>query len=168
MEDWNSFINNYLEKKACVLYFIILCPAPTSPVANLTAEELSPTAVRLRWLPPSQDEWNGIITRYTIEYELLRPVGDDDDDEMDPTPIMTFTSYVPSSHQSLNNNLDPTLAISPLVWEELQINGLQEYYVYTFSIYYENSAGRSVSSFDVELDMPPAGRAVMILWGKPL
>ena len=150
-----------------LFYYSSSFTAPTSPVANLTAETLSPTSMRLRWLPPSQDEWNGIITRYTIEYGLLRPVSDDDDDdEMDTTPLMTFISYAPSSHQSLNNNPDPTLAISPLVWEELQINGLQEYYVYTFSIYYENSAGRSVSSFDVELDMPPAGRAVIILWGN--
>ena len=125
---------------------------------------LSPTSLRLRWLPPSQDEWNGVISRYTIEYSLLRQVqeddgdGDEEDEEDLPNDLFTtFVAYAPSIGQPLSNNPDPRLATPPLVWEEREITGLQEYVVYSVSIYYENSAGRSESSDSVELNMPPAG-----------
>ena len=134
--------------------------APSQVVRNVTAEALSPTSLRLRWYPSDVDEWNGIITRYTIEYNLLRPVPEDDDDDEDvpgPDRLMMFVTYAPSSRQSLSNNPDPRLAITPLAQEELEIEGLQEYFVYSISIYYENSAGRSVSSDPVMLNMPPAG-----------
>lgn len=131
-------------------------------VNNVTVSSLSPTSLRLRWLPPNPDEWNGIISRYTIEYSLLRQVqGDDDDDENDPSADlrMNFVTYAPSSRQRLLNNPDPRLTVTPLVWEELEIAGLQEYFVYSFTMYYENSAGRSDSSDDVELNMPSAGKS---------
>ncbi len=127
---------------------------------NLTAEALSPTAMRIRWLPPNQDEWNGIITRYTIEYGLIGPVSEDEDedDTMSGAPVMTFVTYAPTTRRALTNNPDPRLANSPLSPEEVEIDGLQENYVYTFSIYYENSAGRGVNGDSVELNMPPAGK----------
>lgn len=68
---------------------------------------------------------------------------------------MTFTTHAPSS--LLRNNPNPTLAITPLMWEELEIEGLKAYFVYSFSIYYENSAGQSTSSDSVELSLPYSG-----------
>jgi len=50
-------------------------------VNNVTVEAVSPASLRVRWLPPSQDDWNGIISRYTIEYSLLRQVPDISDDD---------------------------------------------------------------------------------------
>lgn len=127
-------------------------------VVNVTAEALSPTSLRFRWLPPGKDEWNGDIIRYTIEYSLLRQVlEDEDEEETDNLLMMTYVTYAPSSRQRLLNNPDPRLATEPLVWEELVIEGLQEYFVYSLSVYYENSAGRSDRSDPVELNMPPAG-----------
>ena len=135
--------------------------APTQTVHNVTTEALSPTSLRVRWYPPNQDEWNGIITRYTIEYSLIRPVEEDDDDDNEggllPDYFMTFITYAPSSRQRLRNSPDPTVANTPLAQEELEIDGLQEYFVYSVSIYYENPAGRSVSSDSVFINMPPAG-----------
>lgn len=128
-------------------------------VRNVTAASLSPTSVRLRWLPPHPDEWNGIISRYTIQYSLLRQVqGEDDDDDAPSVDLsMNFVTFAPSSRQRLLNNPDPRLTVIPLVWEELEISGLQEYFVYSFTMYYENSAGRSDNSDVIELNMPPAG-----------
>lgn len=133
-------------------------------VSNITVGSLSPTSLRLRWLPPNPDEWNGIISRYTIEYSLLRQVQDDDDDDENMPSIdlrMNFVAYSPSSRQGLLNNPDPRLVVTPLVWEELEINGLQQHFVYSLSVYYENSAGRSENSDAVELNMPPAGTYCM-------
>lgn len=135
--------------------------APAQGVINVTVESLSPTSLRLRWLPPSQNEWNGIISRYTIHYSLLGQVKEhDDDDELEgllTEPLMTFVAYAPVNFELLNNNPDPRLATSPLVWEERVINGLEEYYVYSASIYFENSAGRSPTSESVQFSMPSDG-----------
>ncbi len=106
--------------------------------------------MRIRWLPSSLDSWNGIITRYTIQYSLLRQVSSATTDI-----LMTLTSDVYSSN--LVNNPDPILATSPLMWEELDIEGLKAYFIYSFSIYYENSAGQSASSNSVELGLPITG-----------
>ena len=100
--------------------------------------------------------------RYTIQYSLIRPVQEDDDDDDDEGGLsrdysMTFVTYSPSSRQHLSNSPNPTLATSPLVQEQLEIGGLQEYFVYSISIYYENSAGRSAGSNPVQVNMPPAG-----------
>ena len=127
-------------------------------MSNFTVSSLSPSSVRLQWLPPNPDEWNGIISRYTIQYSRLRQVQGDDQDVDSPVDLsMNFITFAPRDRQRLRNNPDPRLTTLPLVWEELEISGLEEYFVHSFTIYYENSAGRSESSDVVELDMPPAG-----------
>ena len=125
---------------------------------NVTVASLSPTSVRLRWLPPDQDEWNGAISRYTVQYSLLRQVQGEDDDDAPPAELnLNSVAYAPSGRQRLLNNPDPRLTVTPLVWEELEISGLQEYFVYSFTMYYENSAGRSDSSDVIDINMPSAG-----------
>ena len=117
------------------------------------------------------NEWNGIISRYTIEYSLIRPVQEDDDDDevgIAPDYSMTFVTYAPSSRQRLRNNPNPILATTPLAQEELEIDGLQEYFVYSISIFFENSAGRSDSSDSVMLDLPPAGNVWHLEGGTTL
>lgn len=130
----------------------LLYIAPRSAVRNFTAEVLSPTSVRLNWLPANQDIWNGIIIRYTIPYSLIRRVSVND---QATDMLTTFTAYAPSSH--LRNDPNPILVASPLLWEEIEIQGLKAYFIYSFSIYYENSAGQSASSGDVELHLPYSG-----------
>ena len=145
--------------------FPTLLAAPSQPVQNVTAEPTSPTSLRVRWFPSDLDDWNGIITRYTIEYSLIRPVpadsdGDGDDDDEGPSPdrFMMFIAFAPTERQRLSNNPDPRLATTPLVWEEQELVGLQEYFIYSVSIYYENEAGRSASSEPVSVNMPPGGK----------
>lgn len=118
---------------------------------NVTAKVLSPTSVSLRWLPGNADLWNGIITSYTIHYTLLRQVSATEQ----ASESMTLVSRLPSSQ--LSNNPDPVLVRSPLTWEETVVEGLQAYYVYSFSVSCENSAGRSPNSGAVELDLPFSG-----------
>ncbi len=143
--------------------------APARAIENITVIALSPTSALVRWLPAYSDHWNGIIRRYTIEYTLVRPAishdddDDDDDDDVgsednsDNVMMMSYIAYAPTSQQPLQNNPNPILADSPLVWEELEIDGLSENFVYSFSIFYENSAGISRSSSVVELETPSAG-----------
>ena len=135
------------------LYFplTITAPVSTSTVSNITTEILSPTSVRIQWLPSNQDTWNGIITRYTIQYSLLRQVATSQQTSFSELNI----TYLPSSQ--LRNNPDPTLAISPLLQEEVVIEGLQPYFEYSFFVFYENSDGQSGSSDIVEFSLPYSG-----------
>jgi len=137
--------------------------APTASVKNLTVVALSPTAVLVSWLPPDPNYWNGIVGKYTIEYTLLRLASsdseDDDDDENQPNIVpMRYIAYSPTRQQPLLNNPDPTIAVFPLVKEQLEIDGLLEHFTYSFSIFYENEAGRSNSSSVVEVETPSTGR----------
>lgn len=127
--------------------------APQSAVRNVTAEVLSPTSVRLNWLPGGQDTWNGIITRYTIHYTLLRRVSTNSRQDAD----MLVALVADTTSSQLRNNPNPTLTANPLLWEETEIEGLKAYYIYSFVVYYENSAGQSASSDIVELSLPYSG-----------
>ena len=40
--------------------------APSGPPRNLSATSVNATTLLLRWLPPSQEEQNGIIVEYAI------------------------------------------------------------------------------------------------------
>lgn len=110
--------------------------------------------MRLQWLPGSQDTWNGIITNYTIEYSILHPVSTEQLDGMFSTSAKTY--------EPEENNPDPTLATSPLMWEQTEIEELQPYFVYSFSIHYENSAGKSDRSKIFEISLPYTGNSFEI------
>ena len=106
-------------------------------------------SVRVQWLPGSQDTWNGIITNYTIEYSILHPVSTEQFDTIFSTSVKP---YEPEA-----NNPDPTLATHPLLWEQTEIDELQPYFVYSFSIHYHNSAGRSDRSNIIQISLPYTG-----------
>ena len=108
--------------------------------------------MRLQWLPESHDGWNGIITNYTIEYSILHQVSAN---EQSVGFVMTFAINI--AKDQLRNNPDPILATSPMKWEKVDINGLKPYFVYSFSVYYENSAGLSPKSSTIETSLPYAG-----------
>lgn len=122
-------------------------------MSNVTAEVLSPTSVRVLWLPPSVDAWNGVITRYTVQYSILRRVSAQEELPEDLSATLV-THLAPSQ---LRNNPNPTMASSSLAWEEMELDGLQAYFVYSFTVSYENSAGQSASSDTVELSLPYSG-----------
>ena len=119
----------------------------------------------MSWLPTSQDNWNGVITRYTVEYRLIRSVRDMIGmygSGIAPTVYgsgiaPTMYASVPSLSQPLVNNPNPTLVTLPLKRESILITGLHEFSVYQFTIYYENSVGRSDISSPLEQATAAAG-----------
>ena len=116
---------------------------------------ISPNSVIISWLPPNISLWNGIILKYTVEYQRQGPV------EFIDYPLIPYFNQTVSIH-SLKNNPDPRLAISPLVNESVHIEGLEENFLYQFIIFYENSAGKSVESDAIQLEMPSSGPYTLI------
>ena len=116
----------------------------------------SPTSVTLSWLPIAPDRWNGILSSYVIQYQRQSQA-----ESLDTPAIVyiTSTASIPSlPEHPLSNSPDPRLATLPLNEESLQLQGLEEYHVYDFTVYCENSAGRSDISDAVSVLMPASGR----------
>ena len=116
----------------------------------------SPTSVNISWYPPDVQEWNGIITMYTIVYELLRSV-DENPVTSELEPFMTFTASIPQPGSPLANLPDPRVVSLPLEKEMTSLDQLQAYHVYRFYVYVENSAGESQESETVTQIMPQSG-----------
>lgn len=105
-----------------------------------------------------RDNWNGMIQHYTVYYELLGAV----DEISDPDnfglgsdtgsgvePLMSDSIMIPSISRPLANNPDPTLVTLPFRNETVVVENLEEFHVYRFMIFYENSQGKSNSSSPV-------------------
>lgn len=135
-----------------------LNPAPGYFISNLTVVIDSPTSVNLSWLPVNPNLWNGIITSYTVEYQRQEPV----EFNGDPVePYVKSTASIPFlPEHPLANNPDPRLVTFPLIEESLQLKGLEENYVYQFTVYFENSAGKSEASSSVQVGMPSSGYSI--------
>jgi len=104
-------------------------------------EVISATSVELPWLPPDPQLWNGVITNYTVVYKQLGPVG------MTPADtVTTIFKTFPTQGNPLVNNPNPRHATVPLQQETVVLDHLQEYFVYEFSVFMENAAGRSEMS----------------------
>ena len=127
--------------------------APGAPVHNFTVEVISATSVKLSWVPPDPQLWNGVITNYTVVYKRLGPVG------MTPAEtVTTMVKAIPTRSNPLVNNPDPRHATVPLQNETVILDHLQEYFVYEFSVFMENAAGRSEMSVAIIQELPGAGR----------
>ena len=130
--------------------------APVGIVTNVSVQIESPTSVRISWLPINPSGWNGILTSYIVQYERQGPAG---------TLNTSVESYVRSTasipslpEHPLANSPDPRLATLPLTQESLLLQGLEENYVYEFTIYCVNSAGSSEMNNPVVLTMPSLGK----------
>ena len=108
------------------------------------------TSVTVFWIPPDVQLWNGVITSYTVIYELIGRVDDVKNDLLSSHNI----SITPAM---FSNDPDPYVATLPLKIESVVIKMLQEYYVYRFSVYLENAVGQSDISNSINVEMPPAG-----------
>ena len=147
-----------------VSFHIHIVPSAGS-VEQVTVDVVSSTSVNVSWLPASQDNWNGVITHYTVEYKLIRSVSDMKDmsgSGVAPTVYgsgvaPTMYASIPAFGQPLANNPNPTLVTLPMKRESVLISGLHEFSVYQFTIYYENAVGRSDSSSPLEQATSAAG-----------
>ena len=123
----------------------------------MTVQIDSPTLVSLSWLPINPSGWNGILTSYIVQYQRQGPAGSLN------TPIesyVTSTASIPSLPEyPLANSPDPRLATLPLREESLLLEGLEENYVYEFTVYCVNSAGSSDISDPITITMPSSGTA---------
>ena len=128
--------------------------APGASILSFTLEMVSATRVALSWLPPDPETWNGVITNYTIVYELLRPVGMMTSDNSSQT---IMTKAIPTQGNPLVNNADPRLASIPLQQEVAVVDDLQEHHVYKFSVFMANAAGRGEMSMTIIQALPGAG-----------
>ena len=137
----------------CIIYPIII--VPTGIVTSLSVEVISPSSVRLYWTPPDIQFWNGIITGYTVVYENHGSLEGENEGSSGLTPFM---SQIPQSGQQLVNSHDPRLVSLPLRPESVFIDELEEYHLYSFAVYQENSEGVSLLSESVTQEMPEDGK----------
>ena len=143
----------------CVVHFLSAhSVAPGASVYNLMVEIVYATQVELSWLPPDTQLWNGMITNYTVVYELLGPVGMTSDNSSQAIMMKS----IPTQGNPLANNADPRLASVPLQWERVVVDDLEEHHVYKFLVFMANTAGRSGMSMTIIQALPGAGRVVMI------
>ena len=135
--------------------------APNGFINNVTVLIDSSTSVTLSWLPINPSHWNGILLSNVVEYQRQGPTTSSN---TSVESYVTLAMSIPSlPEHPLANNPDPRLVILPLREESLQINGLEEDYVYKFTVYCENTAGRSELSTPVLVTMPPSGNIDMHL-----
>ena len=113
----------------------------------------SATSVTVSWFPPEVQFWNGIITSYTVTYDLIKRV----DMESMTEPIRSDSLTVPQPGMVLSNNPDPTAVDLPLKRESVAIKMLEEFYVYQFTVVLENAVGQSDASGTITVNMPPSG-----------
>lgn len=118
----------------------------------MSVEVRNATSVTVSWIPPDVQLWNGVITSYTVIYELIGRVHESDV-ENDPLSSQTISI----TQAMFSNDPDPNDATLPLKIESVVIKMLEEYYVYRFSVYLENAVGRSNISNSIAVEMPPAG-----------
>ncbi|XP_070563070.1 LOW QUALITY PROTEIN: receptor-type tyrosine-protein phosphatase delta-like [Ptychodera flava] len=75
--------------------------APQGPPENVTAQALSPTAIKLRWDPPAFEQRGGTIVKYTVRYYERssqnvrgKKVNDTNKNDMTVTQLQPNTEYV--------------------------------------------------------------------------
>lgn len=144
----------------CISFHLYLIPTVCrGSVRDVMVEIESATTATVSWFPPDIELWNGVITSYTVIYELIRRV-DMDDIESLRDPLSSHITTVPQSE--MTNNPDPTIATLPLKRESALVNMLEEFYVYRFSVFLENAVGHSNISGLITVEMPPAGTITIL------
>ncbi len=128
--------------------------APSASVENLTLTNALATSVTIGWYPTSAYHWNGILIQYVIEYQLIGSI-----DELESSEVVepVLSQAIPSIGQPLTNEQNPIRVNLPLLMETAQLDRLEEYHVYSVSIYFETSVGRSLSSSSIMVETLPSG-----------
>ena len=147
----------YASNITIIFFFFVVCMAS---VEDVSVEVESASSVTVSWLPPDIQFWNGIITSYTVVYELLGMV-DNAAESDNLEPQMTQSFLIPQLGTPLANDPDPRIVTLPLQSERALIQLLEEFYVYRFTVYLNNSIGQSNASSSVVVELPPSGNSKM-------
>ena len=135
----------------------IIFVEPGSVVRNLTVNITSPTSVRMFWLPPERVHWRGQIEHYLITATIEGSAG--------RMKRQGHSSVISREVVPQANHRDPSLATEPLKPETFDLQGLEEYFTYSFSVNVVNGAGASEQSPSVMQSLPAAGKLTLfILW----
>lgn len=136
---------------------LTLCTVPIGVVTDVRVSVVTPSIVNVSWLPTHKDNWNGVVQQYTVDYKLLQSV--DNITTVESSGMGPIFESSVSISQGLINNPDPTLTVLPLKRESVEVQGLQEHHIYQFTVYYENSQGRSNPSSVVTQETSISGTA---------
>ena len=116
---------------------------------NIYITVLISNTINVSWQPPKRRDWNGRIDFY----KLILTRHDDVDLQKRAEPTSREVLVKPTS-----NHPDPSLAKEPLQLESSLIEGLEENFVYSFTIVIYNAAGNSIVSEPTTQKMPQAGK----------
>ena len=122
----------------------------------------STRSVRVSWLPPNIEYWNGVVTGYAVIYVNNGPLDgspvEDDGSGSGLSPLTVHMISVPPPGYLLSNSPDPALVSLPLKTESVVIENLEEFHSYSFTVYQENSEGIGPLSMTVIQDTPEDGK----------
>lgn len=141
---------------------------PSGTPQDLSISVLSPSSVKLSWLPPTRDFWNGILTSYTV---ISHSLGPNNMSAMDDVELHLANSTFPDTYSTAfsfednkwSNNPDPRFYYSEVAEEDVTIDGLHEYFTYHFSVYISNSAGDSDPAESPLIQLPGTGTVLHVL-----
>ena len=141
---------------------LYILTAPGSSVQNFTISIHSATTVIVSWLPPPPTTWNGILTNYTVYYELLGSVVPSISNESTSGGGNQNTTLL--EQELFNNYPDPQAVVLPLKNEMVVIDDLHEFHVYGFNVIMANSAGESDVSTTIIQELPGAGTKYLYVY----
>jgi len=140
------------------------CTGPSGSLQNLSISVLSPSSVKISWLPPPRDSWNGIIASYTILTHSLGPNNLFHEDGLEPSPahssqaLETSSTTLSIEGNAWSNSPDPRFHYGEVEVEETTLQDLHEYFTYKFTVYMSNSAGDSDMAESPPIQLPGTGR----------
>lgn len=131
-------------------YIITLRQKPDSRLSIISARNISSSAIRLEWLPPSIKEIHGEFVGYRIRYVPQNPEHTPPAQQQNQSTSSSSSQYYLNSlNTAANNQRQPSLE-GPLAKEiivgdtketSFVIKGLQTYTLYRISVQVSNPAG---------------------------
>ena len=123
----------------------------------MTAPTISPNNVTVMWMPPELENWNGILTNYTVDITAV-------EDCQEQMVLENFTGTPRTEHlTSFETNPYPNVAYMEggLQIESLTIDTLEEYQSYTFTVRVWNNQGEGPEAITICTRTLEAGTYVL-------
>ena len=128
-----------------ILCFTCIFVAPSEGVQDVTAPTISPNNVTVMWMPPELENWNGILTNYTVDITAV-------EDCQKKRVLENFIGTPRREHlTSFENDPNPNMAYMEegLELESLTIDTLEEYQSYTFIVRVWNNQGEGPKAITI-------------------